>query len=506
MKRPFALLLLLIAAPAVWAADDASAEVKPPQGFKALFNGKDLTGWKGLVASPPKRAAMSAEELAAEQKKADASMNEHWSVEDGVLVYDGKGQSLCTAKDYADFEMYVDWKILSDGDSGIYVRGSPQIQIWDPAHWKVGSGGLYNNKEHQSAPTIIADNPIGEWNTFYIKMVGDRVTVKLNGKTVTDNVVLENYWERDKPIYPTGQIELQHHGNRLEFKNIYIRELVSPDQLKKMEEAAPAKATATPKKDQNVLVFLRHAGFRHSSIPVGGRAVQIIGDKNGAYSSVITDDLTDLWPENLTRYDAVVMVNTTGEWIKPRAEDLQQIEAKYGEKLSAADAEAKLKKSLLNFVSSGKGLVGFHAASDANYQWPEFGEMVGGYFNAHPWHEKVGVKVDSPQHPLMAAFGGKDFTIVDEIYQFRDPYSRKALHVLLSLDVEKTNMDKKNIKRDDGDFAVSWVRSWGDGRVFYSSLGHREEIYWNPQMLAFYLDGIQFALGDLDADTTPSAN
>lgn len=504
MKRSFALLLLLLAAPLAW-AEEPSAEVKPPEGFRPLFNGKDLTGWKGLVASPPKRAAMSAEELAAEQEKADQIMRDHWSVEDGVLVYDGKGQSLCTGKDYADFEMYVDWKILKDGDSGIYVRGAPQIQIWDPEHWKVGSGGLYNNQKNQSAPTVIADNPIGEWNTFYIKMIGDRVTVKLNGKLVTDNVVLENYWERDKPIYPTGQIELQHHGNRLEFKNIFIRELVSPDQLKKIKEAAPAKATATPKKDRNVLVFIRHAGFRHSSIPVGGRAVQVIGEKSGAYQSTITDDLTDLWPSNLAKYDGVVMVNTTGEWIKPRPEDLQQIEAKYGEKLTADEAEAKLKKSLTDFVSGGKGLVGFHAASDANYQWAEFGQMIGGYFNAHPWHEKVGVKVDSPSHPLMAAFGGKDFTIVDEIYQFRDPYSRKALHVLLSLDVEKTNMNKDSIRRDDGDFAVSWVRSWGDGRVFYSSLGHREEIYWNPQMLAFYLDGIQFALGDLDADTTPSA-
>ncbi|CAE7817242.1 unnamed protein product, partial [Symbiodinium microadriaticum] len=151
------------------------------------------------------------------------------------------------------------------------------------------------------------------------------------------------------------------------------------------------------------------------------------------------------------------------------------------------------RKSLLDFVSSGKGLVGFHAASDANYHWEEFGKLIGGYFDQHPWHEKVGIKVDSPDHPLMAAFGGEDFAIVDEIYQFRDPYSRDALHVLLSLDVDKTNMDKKNIKRKDGDFAVSWVRSYGDGRVFYSSLGHREEIYWNPQMLKFYLDGIQNA-------------
>jgi hypothetical protein len=118
--------------------------------------------------------------------------------------------------------MWVDWKILPAGDSGIYVRGTPQVQIWDDP---VGSGGLYNNQTHPSKPLKKADNPVGQWNSMYIKMVGDRVTVKLNGELVTDNVVMENYWERDKAIYPTGQIELQNHGNPLYFKNIYLREL-----------------------------------------------------------------------------------------------------------------------------------------------------------------------------------------------------------------------------------------------------------------------------------------
>ena len=201
----------------------------PPEGFTALFNGKDLTGWKGLVpvkgGSPVVRAKLTPEQLKAEQEVADASMREHWKVEDGVLVFDGKGQSLCTAKDYADFDLYVDWKILPKGDSGIYVRGTPQIQIWDPALQNVGSGGLYNNKNNPSKPSETADKPVGEWNTFYIKMVGDKVTVKLNGKVVVDYVTLENFWERDKPLYPTGQIELQNHGNTLWFRNIYIREI-----------------------------------------------------------------------------------------------------------------------------------------------------------------------------------------------------------------------------------------------------------------------------------------
>jgi hypothetical protein len=211
-----------------------AADNTPPEGFTALFNGKDLTNWKGLLKepldSPARRAKASREELARAQVEADANMKEHWKVEDGVLVFDGRrgGRSLATAKDYGDFEMYVDWKILPKGDSGIYLRGTPQVQIWDPDGEKqnaVGSGGLFNNQKHASKPTKRADKPIGEWNTFWIKMVGEKVWIKLNNELVVDGVVLENYWEKGKPIYPTGQIELQNHGNPLYFKNIYIKEL-----------------------------------------------------------------------------------------------------------------------------------------------------------------------------------------------------------------------------------------------------------------------------------------
>lgn len=197
----------------------------PPPGFKALFNGRDLTGWKGLVADPPKRAAMSGVELAAAQSQADRQMREHWRVEDGALTYDGKGNNLCTQQDYADFELLVDWKIEPGGDSGIYLRGSPQVQIWDRPE---GSGGLYNNQKNPNKPAFKADRPPGEWNRFRILMIGEKVTVFLNGELIVHNVTLENYWERDKPIYPTGPIELQHHGNRLQFKNIYIREIPQP--------------------------------------------------------------------------------------------------------------------------------------------------------------------------------------------------------------------------------------------------------------------------------------
>ncbi len=217
-------LLILTVEVALAQSTEVAPEATPPPGFVALFNAKDLTGWKGLVADPEKRAKMTPAELAEAQAKADEDMRAHWKAEDGVLVFNGKGQSLCTAKDYGDFELLVDWKIGPGGDSGIYLRGSPQVQIWDPADHPEGSGGLYNNKKNPSKPLKCADHPVGEWNTFRIKMVGERVTVHLNDALVVNNVVLENYWDRTKPIYPIGQIELQNHSSPLWFRNIFIRE------------------------------------------------------------------------------------------------------------------------------------------------------------------------------------------------------------------------------------------------------------------------------------------
>jgi hypothetical protein len=174
---------------------------------------------------------MDSAQLAAAQVLADSSMRTHWSVADGVLVFDGKGESLCTANDFSDFELLVDWKIEKEGDSGIYLRGSPQVQIWDPAQWPEGSGGLYNNQKGRSKPLQRADNPIGEWNTFRIRMIGERVTVYLNDVLVVDSVALENYWDRSIPVFPAGQIELQSHSSPLFFRNIFIREIPAQKSL-----------------------------------------------------------------------------------------------------------------------------------------------------------------------------------------------------------------------------------------------------------------------------------
>lgn len=209
------------------------AELPAGDGFVSLFNGKDLTGWKGLVANPIARAKMHPDTLAAKQLKADENMRKGWVVKEGDLVFTGHGDNLCTVKKYRDFEMFVDWKIEPKGDAGIYLRGSPQVQVWDTSRVEVGaqvgSGGLYNNQKNPSKPLKVADNAIGNWNTFRIIMKGDRVTVYLNGELVVDNVILENYWDRKLPIFASEQLELQAHGTLVAYRDIYVKELPSPE-------------------------------------------------------------------------------------------------------------------------------------------------------------------------------------------------------------------------------------------------------------------------------------
>ncbi|MDO5523855.1 MAG: DUF1080 domain-containing protein [Bacteroidia bacterium] len=222
-------------------------------GFVSIFNGRNLDGWQGLVENPIKRAAMTPKQLAAAQVKADKQMAMDWKVEDGLIVFDGKGyDNLVTEKQYGDFEMLVDWKLYPgpEPDAGIYLRGTPQVQIWDTARVdagaQVGSGGLYNNQKHESKPLKVADEKVGEWNTFRIKMIGERVSVWLNDELVTDNVVLENYWDRNQPIFPTEQIELQAHGSKVAYRDIFIKEIERPE---------PFQLSAEEKKDGFNVLF-----------------------------------------------------------------------------------------------------------------------------------------------------------------------------------------------------------------------------------------------------------
>ena len=213
------------------------AKAKAPAGFTAYFDGDPAqlrTMWKGVTTdekfdNPAVRQAATPAKRAEMQTKADAQRDAHWSVRNGSLFFDGYkgGYSLATKKDLKDFELWADWRILSiTGDSGLYLRGSPQVQIWD-AHnqWGIGSGGLYNNQKNPSNALTVADRPVGDWNRFHVIMRGEKVTVWLNGVLVVDNVTLENYWDRSKPIFPVEQLELQCHGDPTEWRNVFIKEL-----------------------------------------------------------------------------------------------------------------------------------------------------------------------------------------------------------------------------------------------------------------------------------------
>jgi hypothetical protein len=195
---------------------------EPPDGFIALFNGRDLQGWQSWYANPPDAAQMTDAERQQAQAKANAEWLTHWRVENGELVFDGKGVHLITERAYADFELWLEWKIERGGDSGIYLRDTPQVQIWDNPD---GSGGTFNNEHHRSKPLTKADNPPGEWNRFRILMIGDRVTVWLNETLVVHDTPLESYWDKSAPLPKEGRIWLQAHGTPLRFRNIFIRPL-----------------------------------------------------------------------------------------------------------------------------------------------------------------------------------------------------------------------------------------------------------------------------------------
>jgi hypothetical protein len=238
MRLTVMLVLALAASTAAIGIQKADPP-KPPKGFTALFNGKDLGGWRGRQQdySPHVEAKLSKEELAAKQAEWNTDRDAHWSVDvaKGEIVSDGKGVFLATAKDYGDFEIYVDWLMVNhNGDSGVYLRGYPQVQVWDPENPREerngaakGSGALWNDNPDNPGrwPLVKADNPVGQWNTFRIRMIGSKVWVWLNGKATVDGQVLDNYFDRAQPVLPRGPIELQTHGSEIRFRNIYMREI-----------------------------------------------------------------------------------------------------------------------------------------------------------------------------------------------------------------------------------------------------------------------------------------
>lgn len=215
------------------AADSVASE--PAAGHRPLFNGEDLRGWRGMgTENPYKLAAKTEEERAAFFAKNQPGIEAHWKVVDGVLVNDGQGPYLTTIEDFGDVELWVDYKTVPKADSGIYLRATPQVQIWDSTEtekFKIGadkgSGGLWNNSASTPGkdPLVHADKPFGEWNRFRIIQAGARTSVWLNEKLVVDNAIMENYWDRKKPLLRRGPIQLQTHGGEISWKNVMVREL-----------------------------------------------------------------------------------------------------------------------------------------------------------------------------------------------------------------------------------------------------------------------------------------
>lgn len=282
-----------------------------------------------------------------------------------------------------------------------------------------------------------------------------------------------------------------------------------PQHVEQIRKAAKqVKTQVPPQKARTVLIWNTpphlmekdpHKGY---CIPYGEEALRAIGELSGAFQPIVSDDLVQFAPDNLRRFDAIVLNNASGPWITPTTADLEKEPLK---KLGAEveQIETALRKSFLDFVHNGRGVVSLHYAIAANRHWPEFKELFGATFTGHPWTEEVGVTVEEPDHPLVAAFAGRDFLVTDEIYEYGPPYDRSNLRVLMSLDPARSNMGARWIHRTDGDFALTWVKSYGKGRVFNTSFGHMAALYSDPQMLQFYLDAIQFAAGDLQVPTAP---
>ncbi len=264
---------------------------------------------------------------------------------------------------------------------------------------------------------------------------------------------------------------------------------VSPEQRRKIEKAIPTRAPAAAAKRRKLLVIDLNIGRRgHASIPHANLAVALMGKKTGAYEATFSSDRSMLRPKKLRLFDAVFLNNTIGPIFDT----------------------PELRKGFSAFISGGGGVVANHAVTVTSTDWAEFGEILGARGAAHrDADEKVTVKLDDPDSPLNAMFGGKGFSFADEIFRFQAPYSRSKVHVLLSIDVAKTNMNQGRPRgkcvREDSDYPISWIRRYGKGRVFYCSLGHNPYVFWQATMLKHFLAGIQFALGDLEADTTPSA-
>lgn len=249
--RRWGAVCAILACVASFSSAVGAADPVPPEGFKAIFNGKDLSGWHGMPHFDPRALAkMSDEERKAKIDEWTADANKHWTVENGELVNDGHGAYMTTDVEYGDIELMIEYKTVAKADSGIYMRATPQVQIWDytkeGGKWNIGadkgSGGLWNNSAGAPGkdPLVLADKPFGEWNSVRIIQIGARTTVYLNDKLVVDNATMENFWDRSSPLFAKGPIQLQTHGGEIRWRNIFVREISSEEAAKKLSAAGDA--------------------------------------------------------------------------------------------------------------------------------------------------------------------------------------------------------------------------------------------------------------------------
>jgi hypothetical protein len=244
--KPLPILSLTAILLASFATLEAS-EPSPPKGFRALFNGKDLSGWYGL--NPHNSVKLQGEKKDANHKQQREEFPTHWTVEDGELVNKGTGPYATTDEEFGDIELLIDYKTVAKADSGIYLRGTPQVQIWDKNQVfdekkkdrkpHLGSGGLFNNTPDTPGrdPLVLADKPFGEWNSFRIRQIGAKTWVWLNGKLVVDGAVMENYWDRTKPLPAKGPIMLQTHGGEIRWRNIHVHEIGAAEAEKILKDS-----------------------------------------------------------------------------------------------------------------------------------------------------------------------------------------------------------------------------------------------------------------------------
>jgi type 1 glutamine amidotransferase/sugar phosphate isomerase/epimerase len=382
------------------------------------------------------------------------------------------------------------------GDTGVWLRqGIKPIEALAQVKERLLVVGLSDRStlgasgHNVALGTGVAGIPQFLQEMYRLQIKPSLITVDATSQTATVADLSRSLDDFEKALRPVMAEQVDEMSRTAAIRG---PDRLSPEEKQKIDAALPAEAPAKPKKPRKLLVMdINIAYGGHRSIPAENYALEMMGKKTGAYEAVFSDDLDNLKYPKIKEYDAVYLNNTVG--------------------MIFVDPEVR--EGLVRFIREGGGLGGNHGTSHASMDWPEFHEMIGVTRGVHRQpSERFLVKIDDPHSPLTAAFHGQEFEYEDEFFRFvNPPYSRERLHVLLSMDVAKTDMSQGvpfmpgSLARPDADYAVSWIRNYGKGRVFFCILGHNPTLFTSPELAQFFLAGIQFMLGDLQADAMPSS-